>query len=89
MDNPLAKARPIRVDFAEGLFRHSPQVLKQRLTEVKPDEFECFWLWKVGVENGARHILDDVHLPETHRQLCKILSKWKAHRANIRLNWRQ
>jgi len=43
-------------------------------------DFINFWKWKLEIENGCKHILDDNFREETFRRLSSILPGWKTYR---------
>ena len=52
-------------------------------------DFEGFWKWKIKVETGNKHILDDNHVTETYHRLCGILPKWLTYRGAVGIKWKK
>jgi len=49
---------------------------------TKKNDFGGFFRWKLEIEAGNGHILDDDHRGETHDRLCEILPGWQTYRPN-------
>ncbi len=53
------------------------------------DDFNKFWNWKLETENETEHILDYVHIDETHRKLCEMGGKWQVYRKGKNTEWKK
>ncbi len=43
-------------------------------------DFDNFWLWKIKVEKGDAHILDETHFDETYTKIFAVLTGWRYPR---------
>lgn len=49
-------------------------------------EFDCFWKWKIQVENDPDHILSEGRREETFERIKPILISWQAYRGSRNAN---
>jgi len=49
-------------------------------------EFDCFWKWKMQVENDSDHILSEGRREETFERLKPILFSWQTYGGSSNTN---